>query len=64
MIFQLIIIFIKMENKKEEEKFDPSLDLAKVLQELGLDPKSDDFTKEKMITRFQEEIKNPAIDHW
>ena len=34
-----------MESKKEEEKkIDPSLDLAKAFEELGLDPKAEDFT--------------------
>lgn len=37
--------------------------MAKALQELGLDPKSEDFTKEKMKTRFEEEIKT-TTDHW
>ena len=42
-----------MESKKEEEKkIDPSLDLAKAFEELGLDPKAEDFTQEKMVARF------------
>ena len=39
--------------QKDQEKISPSMDLKKAMEELGLDPKEEGFTREKMVARFE-----------
>ena len=51
----------KNKNKKKEEEeeedtggLSPNLELKIAMEELGFDPKSPDFSEEKMIAKFKE----------
>lgn len=49
---------------KEEEKINPSQDLKKAMEELGLDPKQQGLTREMIVKRFEEEIAKPNVEFW
>lgn len=60
-----------MESKPEEEKknpeqevINPSLDLKKAMEELGINPKEEGFTREVMVARFEEEMAKPGLEFW